>query len=129
MSQSHFSVAPPTGGNILRFRKDVFSFPVAGYTSAQGRLMACVIFAAICTADATGAQSQTKSAAYPKTFSWPAEKECGSTPIKQGDDVVLVPNQGDFVQMCHTITTTSKDGKVIGQLEVCGKSKFVKCGQ
>jgi hypothetical protein len=120
----------PTVGGVLHLRGHMFSFPVAGYTHAQSRLMACVIFAcASCMVGTTSAQTQSESAAYPRSVSWPAQNECGSTPIKQGDDVVLVPNQGEFVMMCRTITTTSKAGKVISQQEVCGKPKFVQCVQ
>jgi hypothetical protein len=108
----------------------MFSFPVAGDRRAQSRLMACVIFAcACCMVGATGAQTQTESAAYPKSLYSPAQDQCGSTPIKQGDDFLLVPNQGEFVMMCRTITTTSKDGKVISEQEVCGKPTFVNCVQ
>jgi hypothetical protein len=108
----------------------MFSFPVAGDTRTQSRLMARVIFAcACCMVGTTRAQVQTGSDPYAISFFLPAPAQCGSTPIKQGNDVVRVPNQGEFVKTCRTITTTSKDGKVISEREVCGKPKFVKCEQ
>ena len=108
----------------------MFSISVSGDTRAQCRLMARVIFVfAWCMASASGAQAQTESDPYAKSVYSPAQGQCGSTQIKQGNNVVLVPNQGEFVMMCRTITTTSKSGKVISQPEVCGKPKFVKCMQ